>query len=535
MSKMRLFRTGAVARVLAGAVALAAMAAPIQARAENVLRWGAGRDIVSLDPYSYGDTFTISVLAHTYEGLVRYNQKLQIEPSLATSWEVLSPTLWRFHLRQGVKFHNGDPMTAEDVLASFTRVSDPASPLRGNLPAYQGATVLDPYTIDVKVTENYPLLLNDLTNIAIFDKKWLIENNAEKPTDFGKGVQGYATDHANGTGPFKIIERKPDAETVFVKNPDWWDAPHHNIDKIVFTPITSPATRVAAMLSGEIDFTNVAPLQDLPRLQANPDLKVMANNELRTVFFLFNWDAALVDSDVKGKNPFLDKRVREALYRAIDIDAIHKRVMRDLSRNTGSIISPAIPGYEPSLDPRPSFDAEAAKKLLAEAGYPTGFRFAFVCENDGYINEEQICQAVAAMWAKIGLTPVIDIAPNSIQTSKFEGRKFDVGILGWANEPMLDSYSILVQVVHTKSGTAGVFNWGGWQPEGVDALIDAAGRELDRPKRLAFQTKALQVLHDDYVFLPLHQQPMAWAAGKHVASMLQLSDNKARHWLTMMQ
>ena len=523
------------ATALTGILALGAIGAPRAALAENVLRWGANKDIVSLDPYSYGDTFTISVLAHAYEGLVRYNSKLEIEPSLATSWEVVSPTLWRFHLRHGVKFHNGDPMTAEDVLASFTRVVDPASPLRGNLPAYQGGTIVDPFTIDVKVTENYPLLLNDLTNIAIFDKKWLVANNAEKPTDFGKGVQGYATDHANGTGPFKIIERKPDAETVFVKNPDWWDTPHHNIDKIVFTPITSPATRVAALLSGEIDFTNNAPLQDLPRLQANPDLKVLATNELRTVFFLFNWDKMLVDSDVKGKNPFTDKRVREALYQAIDIDAIQKKVMRGLSRSTGSLVAPAIPGYVPSLDPRLSYDPAAAKQLLADAGYPNGFRFAFVCSNDDYINEEQICQAVAAMWAKVGLQPAIDIAPDSIQTAKFEGRKFDVAILGWANEPMLDSYSILIQVVHSRSGTAGVFNWGGWNPDGVDALIDAAGKEIDRPKRLDDQAKALQILHDEDIFLPLHQQPMAWATGSHIASVLQLSDNKARHWLTMMK
>ena len=525
-----------VQRLLAGVAMAGALAwgAASPAVAENVLRWGAHRDIVSLDPYSYGDTFTISVLAHAYEGLVRYNEKLEIEPSLATSWEVLSPSVWRFHLREGVKFHNGNDFTAEDVLASFTRVSDPASPLRGNLPAYKSAKIVDDHTIDVEITDNYPLLLNDLTNIVIFDKDWLIANNAEKPTDFGKGVEGYATNHANGTGPFEIVERKPDAQTVFVKNPNWWDKPRHNIDKIIFTPIASPATRVAAMLSGEIDFTNNAPLQDLPRLQASPDLKVLASNELRTVFFLFNWADHLQD-DPSAKNPFQDKRVREALYRAIDIDSLQKKVMRGLSRNTGSMVAPAIPGYVPALDERLAYDPDKAKALLAEAGHPDGFPFAFVCTNDGYINDEQICQAVAAMWARIGLKPKIDIAPDSQQTAKFESGRFDVGILGWANEPMLDSYSILVQVVHSKSGTAGVFNWGGWNLEGVDALIEKAGQTVDRTERLGYQTQALKTAHDDIAFLPLHQQPMAWAMGKKVASVLQLSDNKARHWLTMMQ
>lgn len=524
----RLLTGGCLASALALGVASPALA-------ENVLRWGAHKDIVSLDPYSYGDTFTISVLAHAYEGLVRYDEKLQIQPSLATSWEVLSPTMWRFHLRQGVKFHNGDPFTADDVLASFTRVSDPASPLRGNLPAYKGATKVDDYTLDVELTPNYPLLLNDLTNIVIFDKEWLVANNAEKPTDFGKGVEGYATNHANGTGPFMITERRPDAQTVFVKNPAWWDQPRHNIDKIVFTPIASPATRVAALLSGEIDFTNSAPLQDLPRLQASADLKVLASNELRTVFFLFNWGDKLQEDGAGGKNPFLDKRVREALYRAIDTDSLHKRVMRDLSRVTGSMVAPPIPGYVPTLDERMGYDPEKAKALLAEAGYANGFPFAFVCSNDDYINEEQLCQATAAMWSRVGLKPRIDIAPGSQQTAKFEGAKFDVGILGWANEPMLDSYSILVQVVHSKSGTAGVFNWGGWKPEGVDALIDQAGQTVDRTERLGLQAKALQILHDESIFLPLHQQPMAWATGKTVASVMQLSDNKARHWLSVMR
>lgn len=523
--------------LLAGAClgSMLAGGAAAPALAENVLRWGAHKDIVSLDPYSYGDTFTISVLAHAYEGLVRYDENLQIQPSLATSWEVLSPSVWRFHLREGVKFHNGDPFTADDVLASFTRVSDPASPLRGNLPAYKSAKIIDDHTIDVEITDNYPLLLNDLTNIVIFDKEWLVANNAEKPTDFGKGVEGYATNHANGTGPFEITERRPDAQTVFVKNPNWWDQPKHNIDKIIFTPITSPATRVAAMLSGEIDFTNNAPLQDLPRLQNSPDLKVLATNELRTLFYLFNWGEKLQEDGASGKNPFQDKRVREALYRGIDIESLHKKVMRGLSRNTGSMVAPAIPGYVPPLDERLAYDPDKAKALLAEAGYPHGFAFSFVCANDDFINEEQLCQATAAMWSRIGLEPKIDIAPSSQQTAKFEGGKFDVAILGWANEPMLDSYSILVQVVHSKSGTAGVFNWGGWKPEGVDTLIDKAGQTIDRTERLGYQANALQILHDDITFLPLHQQPMAWATGKQVASVLQLSDNKARHWLTMMQ
>lgn len=517
---------------LLAAVAAFALSGAAEAK---TLKWGAGREIASLDPYSYGETFTLSVLNHVYEGLVRYTGDLKIEPALAESWETVTPTTWRFHLRKGVKFHNGDAFTADDVLASLARVSDDASPLKGNLPAYKSSKKIDDYTVEIEVDGPYPLLLNDLTNIFIFDKKWLEANNALKPTDVGKGVTGYPTDHANGTGPFIVESRQPDAKTIFIKNPNWWDKPQHNIDRIEFVPIASASTRVAALLSGEIDFTNVAPLQDLPRLKASPDVKVLQTNELRSVFFALNLRDKLFESDVKDKNPFKDIRVREALYRAIDIDAVQKRAMRGLSRNTGALVAPAIPGYDPSQDVRPPFDLSAAKKLLADAGYPNGFSFQMNCQSDALVNEEEFCQAVASMWSRAGLKPNLSMAPRAQQTPKRVKGDFDVLSFGWANEPMIDAYSLLVQVIHSKSGTAGVFNWGNWGDPKVDALIDKAGVELDTPKRIELMKQALKIVKDETLFIPLHQQPMAWAMRADVETMVQASDNKARLWLTKLK
>jgi peptide/nickel transport system substrate-binding protein len=521
---------------LIGAALLAALLLPPSITAEaKTLRWGAHREIASLDPYSYGDTFTLAVLNHVYEGLVRYTGDLKIEPALAESYETVSPTLWRFKLRKGVKFHNGGAFTADDVIASLERVSHETSPLKGNLPAYKSANKIDDHTVEIEVNGAYPLLLNDLTNVFIFDKEWLVANNATLPTDSAKGLEGYPTNNANGTGPFKVESRRADAKTIFVANPDWWDKPKHNVTRIEFAPITSSATRVAALLSGEVDFTNVAPLQDLPRLQAAPDVKVLETNELRTIFFALNLRDKLVESDVKDKNPLRDKRVREALYRAIDIDALQKRAMRGLSRNTGSLVAPAIPGYVPELDTRLPFDANKAKALLAEAGYPNGFSFLLNCQNDSYVNEEEICQAVAAMWSRVGLRPTPSIGPRSTQVPKRVKGEFDVLTLGWANEPMIDAYSILVQVIHSKTGTAGVFNWGGWGQPRIDALIDKAGVELDPEKRIPMMTEALKIAKDEHLFIPLHQQPMAWAMRKTVESVVQASDNKPRLWLTRMK
>ncbi len=509
----------------------AASAALAGAASAETFRWGAARDIGSLDPYSYGDSFTINVMNHVYEGLVRYDRDLKIEPALATSWEVVSPSVWRFRLREGVTFHNGNPFTADDVVASLKRVSHPDSPLKGNLPAYKSAAKVDDYTVDVELTGPYPLLLNDLTNIHIFDAEWLAANNAEEPTDIAAGVEGYATFNANGTGPFIVESRTPDAQTTFVVNPDWWDDPRHNLTRIEFTPVASAATRVAALLSGEIDFTENAPVQDLPRLAASPDVQVLERTDLRTVFFMFNRRDELVGG---GENPLNDLRIRQAMQKAIDLKLIRDRVMRGKSRAAGMIIAPEIPGYDEELDKLADFDPEAAKALLAEAGYPDGFEFVFNCMNNGYVNEEQLCQAVASMWARIGLEPKLDIAPRAVQTPKRTGGQVDVWSMGWATLPMLDSYSPLIQIIHSKEGNSGVFNFGDWSYPEIDALIRKAGVELDREARLEMQTRALRMVNEEVIAIPVHQQPMSWAASAEIAEMPQFPDNKPRLWFVRM-
>jgi peptide/nickel transport system substrate-binding protein len=496
----------------------------------NTLRWGASRDINSLDPYSYGSTFTISFLNHVYEGLVRYNSDLQIEPALATSWETVSDNVWRFRLRQGVKFHNGADFTADDVVASLTRVSDPSSPLRGNLPAYKGVTKVDDYTVDIELVGTYPLLLNDLTNIHMFDAGWLKENNAEKPTDVAKKVEGYATFNANGTGPFMVESRVPDSKTVLVANPSWWDDRKGNVDRIEFTPIASAATRVAALLSGEIDFTEAAPVQDLPRLSAAPNVKVLEGNELRTIMFGFNFREKLRSGE---PNLFTDKRLREAVSLAIDLNLIRDKVMRGKSRVTGTYVAPKIPGYSADQDVPPAYDPDKAAAIIKEVG-AEGFAFEIMCSNDLWVNEEEICNALVSMLTRVGLAPTLNIGPNSVQTAKLSNGEADMFAFGWANEPMLDSYSILLQVFQSKSDNAGVFNWGGWSYPEIDALIKAASVEMDREKRLALQSKALGLVKENLIMLPFHQQPMAWATSDKVESVVQQSDNKGRHWLTKM-
>ncbi|MBS0573306.1 MAG: ABC transporter substrate-binding protein [Proteobacteria bacterium] len=519
MNLKKILLTGAAIACLAGAVSA------------NTLRWGSARDINSLDPYSYGSTFTISFLNHVYEGLVRYNADLKIEPALATSWEVLPGNIWRFHLREGVKFQDGADFTADDVVASLTRVSDPASPLKGNLPAYVSSKKVDDHTVDIQVNGTYPLLLNDLTNIHMFDAGWLKAHDAEKPTDVAKKIEGYATFHANGTGPFMVESRVPDSKTVLVANPNWWDKRQGNVDRIEFTPIASAATRVAALLGGEIDFTEAAPLQDLPRLAASPNLKVLEGSELRTIMFGFNMRDKLHNGQ---PNPFKDLKVRQAVAMAIDLNRIHDKVMRGKGRVSGTYVAPKIPGYSADQDVPVAYDPDKAAQLIKEAG-AEGASFELVCANDVWVNEEEICNAVVSMLTRVGLKPTLSIGPNAVQQIKQSSGEADMFSFGWANEPMLDAYSILLQVFETKSDNAGVFNWGGWSYPEIDKLIQSASVEMDRDKRLKMESDALKLVKDNLIMIPFHQQPMSWAVSDKVESVVQQSDNKARHWLTVMK
>ena len=512
-----------------------ALALLLQPASAGTLRWGAQRDIGSMDPDSFGDTFTLAFLNHVYEGLVRYDANLKVEPALAISWELISPAVWRFHLRPGVKFHDGAPLTADDVVISLKRATDDNSPLKGNLAAFKDAKAVDPLTVDVTLIGPYPLLLNDLTNIFIFSKPWLVNNHTEAPTDVGKGIEGFATRNANGTGPFVFESRVADQKTILNVNKNWWDKPVHNVDRIEFMPITADGTRLAGLMSDQIDFTNAVPLQTVARLETATDVKILAARELRTVFFALNLNDKLVESDITDRNPLRDIRVRQALDMAVEIEAIQKKLMRGYSRNTGALVDPAIPGYTAAQEPRAPLDVDAAKKLLAAAGYPNGFTLGLVCASDGYVNEEQICQAATAMWARIGVTVKLTIGPRALITQKRVAGAFDITTLGWANEPAIDAYSILLQVIHSKTASAGVFNWGNWGRADMDALIDSAASELDAPKRLALEARALMIAKEQTLFLPLHQQPMIWATRAAVVSVVQLPDNKPRHWLTRMK
>ena len=361
-----------VRQTLLAATTVSIVAFAFAPASAQTLRYANQGDLKSLDPYTLRETTTIAHHAHIYEGLVTRDRELKIIPALAESWETPEPTRWRFHLRKNVKFHNGDPFTADDVHFSADRVRAKGSNFTTVVPTDAKFVKIDDYTVDVVLSSPNPILISQWDGWFIMDKKWCEDNNAVAPTPASATTPSFASLHENGTGPFFIESHQPGVKTVFKVNPNWWRKPEHNLKEIIFTPIGSDATRVAALLSGEVDVIEPVPIQDIARVNASENASVLTGPELRTIFLgMDQVRDELLYSNVKGKNPFKDIRVREAFYKAIDIELIKTRVMRGLSTPSALMIAPQL--FPLSKDfTRPKFDPDGAKKLLTDAGYPDG-------------------------------------------------------------------------------------------------------------------------------------------------------------------
>ena len=515
------------------ALVVAALAAAALSQAAT-LRIAGANDILTFDPQGQNHQTTLAYQQLVYESLVRYDEKFQIEPSLATKWTFITPTQLRFELRKNVKFHDGAPFTADDVVFSITRTMTPPSNLTSAAQSVQEVKKVDDHTVDVILKGPSPVVLRELVEARIMNKAWAEKNNAVKAQDYKAKEESFAARNANGTGPFILVAWQPDTKTTLKKNPDWWDKPKGNIDEVVFTPIKSAATRSAALISGQVDFVVDPPVQDLERIKRNPDIKLIEGAENRTMFFGFDQFRDELPG-VKGKNPLKDKRVRQALYQAVDMAAIEKTVMRGLGKPTGTMISPMVNGWTPQLGARAAkYDVEAAKKLLTEAGYPNGFELTLDCPNDRYVNDEAICQAVTAMWTRIGVKTKLQTNPMSIHAAKIQ--KFDVSayMLGWgvATFDALYSLDSLMSTVDPKGGAAGNFNCGRMSNPQLDSLIQQIKVEMDTKKRDGMIHEALKIVKDDYNYLPLHDQIRPWAMRKGVTTVHRADDRPMVTWTT---
>ncbi len=498
------------------------------------LTWSFSSDIQTLDPHSSRISFTNALLGNIYETLVRMDDQLRIEPALTTEWTQPSPTVWRFSLRPGVRFHGGEPFGAEDVVFSFARISTPGGN-RGALSAVKEMRRVDDRTVEIETIRPFPILLNALLQFPIMSRTWSEANGATVASNLTAQQENYAGRHANGTGPFALVSREADGPTVLAANPAWWDERRHNLDRVTYLPIANPATRTASLLSGTTDATVDLPLQDVERVRADPKLQVVQGPELRTIYLgMDQFRDELLYSDARGRNPFKDRRVREALYRAIDIQAIRRSVMRGQSWPAGFMASPQFTGAPQDLNERLPFDPDASRRLLAEAGYPAGFGISLACPNDRYVNDERICQAIAAMFARVGVRTTVQSETTAVWSRRTGNMDVTLFMLGHAALPLADVYSTLTDVIHSRTEREGGLNYGRYSNPEVDKLIERAGSETDEPARRALMRDAFALERADIGHIPLHQQPLTWASRRGI-DMRQAPDNNFRLWLVRVE
>ena len=508
-------------------LALLAFASAHTTALANTFKWSSASDIPTLDVHSQNNALGNGVHAAVYESLVYYNSKsFKPEAQLATEWKLLNPTQMRISLRKGVKFSDGSAFSADDAIFSLNRAMSKTSNYNVYTQGIDKLVKVDEYTIDIMLKAPNPVLVNQLTELRMMSKAWAEKNKSLEPKDSKTKDESFAHRNAMGTGPFMVKEWQPDQKLVMVRNPNWWGKLEGNMTEIVYTPIKSEATRIAALLSGEVDMVLDPSPQDITRLRNSANLKVIEGAESRTIFFgMDQFRDELPGSNIKGKNPLKDQRVRKALYQAIDSATLNRVTMRGQSQPTGTIIASQVNGWTKKVDVRWPYDVEGAKKLLADAGYKDGFEVDFACPNNRYINDEEICQAVTAMWSRIGVKAKLRTLPLVTYFPMIQRYEASIYMLGWG-VPTFDAlYSLQSLVRSVGAGGDGNYNVGRYSNPQMDALVERVKKETDAKNRNDLIEKALELEHQDVSHIPLHNQIIPWAMKKNI-DLVHRADNR---------
>ncbi|MFI5011325.1 MAG: ABC transporter substrate-binding protein [Hyphomicrobiales bacterium] len=509
-------------RIAAGVALGALVASPVAAAN---FRFAGPLDAYTLDPHAVSNTFIFAILSNVYEPLVRRGADLTLEPALATSWKQVDGTTWRFDLRKGVRFQDGGAFTADDVVFSFDRAK--AGGVKTNLSTLESAKAIDDYTVEIKTKGIDPIVPMEITNWYIMERAWAERNGAVRPGSADNKTETFANRSTNGTGPYKIVARDPGLKIEFEKNPDWWDKLAGNIDKATFLVIANPSTRVSALISGEVDMIDSLPPQDAPRIEATKGLKVQAGPDLRVIYF--QPDVArdeLLYSDVKGKNPFKDKRVRQAMQLALDLEAIKSKVMRGYSIPTGTPIAKEVNGYDPEIGKSVPPDIDKAKALMADAGYPNGFSVTLDCTNDRFMNDEATCVAISGFLSRIGIKAETRAQTTGKWAQQINPPGYNTSLVLVGYSPFTyDAHIFLASIIATRDAQSGrgTFNIGGYSDPKIDELIAKIQSDIDADERRALIKQALSMVKESAAYIPIHQLEILWGVKENV-SVVQPAD-----------
>ena len=494
-------------------VAVALVAGP--AAADNVLRFtGADATASTMDPHAYALKDNKAATKQVYEALLDIDSNLAIVPQLAVAWNIVDLTHWDFELRRDVTFQDGTPFTAADVVFSIERARSETSDFKRYVSGIAAVEALDDQTVRITTAVPDPSLWVKLAEVAIMSKAWAQEHEVTKPADFVMArEETYASRHANGTGPFMVEAFEPRGRWVLVRNPSWWgqaDYPH-NIDRIVHIP-KGDDDNIAALLDGEIDLLQTPPYSSLEQIRGTPGLKLTHRPKLHTMFFgLDQGSPELRTSNVKGRNPFKDKRVRQAMAHAIDVEPILHPLMHEMFAPAGMVVAPGVNGYAPELDQPVPYDLDRAKTLLVEAGYPDGFSVTLDCANEWGDDETATCEGVAEQLGAVGIEVAINwLSPDELYEKVYTDRQSDFQIDGNHMDP--DSEGVLRELFQSQS----YWNATGYANPRVDELIEKVATEMVTYARDAYLEEAWRIVTDDLVYLPIRHGVSVFAMRKEL-------------------
>lgn len=489
-------------------------------------------DPQTMDPHSLALLYHTRVVFQIHDSLLSRDEQFRVEPALALSWQAVDAKTWRFKLRQGVTFHDGTPLGVDDAVFSIQRALGTTSQRSFQLKGVVGARKVDAETLEVSLEAPDAVLPDKLVGMPIMSKAWAQAHKVEVAQDFNGKQETFAVRNANGSGPYMLERYEPDVRTVLKRNPRWWgwaDKRSGNVDEVVWLTIRSDATRLAALISGEVDLVLDPPTPDIARLKGEGALSVVQGPDLGAQYLAFDqWHDELEGSDVKGRNPFKDVRVRRAVYHAINVELIVAKVLRGVGTPTGAYLSARVEGSPPELDKRLPFDPVRARALLAEAGYPNGFSVTLDCVNVAW--REAVCQAMTAMLTQVGIRATLRTSGTNQFFPKLTQGAASLAEYGWT--PTIDAWGSLNALFRTwdKSGL-GTFNAGRYSNPKLDTLIDAMRVEPDPTRRRAMVATVLRVVADDVPMVPLYRRTLTYAMKRKVQLVQWPNDAPELRWL----
>ena len=464
----------------------------------KTLKLGFDAGPVSQDPQVQLSGGMLQYSHWVFDPLVRYAQDMHFEPRLAVKWERLDDLTMRFYLRKGVKFHSGNPFTAKDVKFTFYRFYE-SPDFKGLFEPFEGCYVVDDYTVDIKTKKPYALLINMATYIFPLDSKFYTgTDETGQPKDAVVKIgPSFALKNESGTGPYKVTHWEQGAKYVFERFADYWDKNSPgNVGKIILTPIKEDATRVAALLSGDVDFISPVPPQDFQRIRKDPNVKLVTFSGGRII---------TVQLNQKRRAELKDRRVRQAIVYAINNEGIVKKIMKGTATLAGQQSPKGYMGYNPALVPR--YDLKKAKALMKEAGLANGFECTMIAPNNRYVNDEKIAEAMVAMLSKIKIKVSLQTMPKAQYWDEFDAQVADIQLIGWHSDTEdSGNFSEFLMMCPNKETGYGQYNSGNYCNPKIDELTIAAQSETDLKKRTAILQEIEKILYDDAAFVPFHWQ-----------------------------